>query len=160
MAGKTFSNPPQIITIAPLSGGIATSGTGSFDPIGISQTPFVSFMITKLTDKNVLNSISLFKTNSTVDWDGRPGTNPPSGSANDYLWCNDPNWSVSPGGLASGYGGVSGSVFSGSVAAAPFTTGSISGSVVFEGQINSRYVRIDLRSTSGGRFMLTAVGKE
>lgn len=153
MAGKSLNIVPDTITIAP-------RGTGSFDEIGLFHTPFVSLTITKLTDKNSLDTISLQRTDVQDEWSGRPGAHPPSGSTNDFYWYNDPSWSVSPGGIASGAGGVSGSVFSGSVAATPFTTGSAVGSVTFQGQVNSRWVRIELRSNSGGRFKLTGTGKE
>lgn len=139
---------------------IAPRGTGSFGTFGISHTPYVGFMITKLTANNSLNSITLHTTNFRDESPGVGYRGAPSGSANEYWWYNETGASVSPGGLASGVGGVSGSLFSGSVAAAPFTTGSAVGSAMFHANnLNSLYGRITLRSDSGGRFRLIVIGK-
>lgn len=145
MAQNSFSNNGlgEIITIAP-------RGTGSFVPIAITKTPYNAVQITKLTDKNSVQAIRLHTSNVWVDFQAN-GIHWPSGSANEYLYWPEPDFTADSA--------HSGSV-SGTLLGAPWTTGSAPGCAVYHvSGLNSRWARITLESTSGGRFALSWYGK-
>lgn len=168
MASEFILNPETIV--------IAPQGTGSFSNLSISKTPFLGLMISKLSNNNSLNAIILQSSNYQNEWPDHGYRTGPTGSVQEYLWCNEPLYSAAGGTTAAGGGtsvGISGSLFSSSLGAVPFTTGSFSGSVMFNipgltvdgtntkaiPPIGARYIRITLRSDSGGTFRLAAIGK-
>lgn len=145
MAQNDFSNNGigEYLTIAP-------RGTGSFTPKAITKTPYVAIQLTKVTDKNSVEAIRLHTSNVRLDF--QPNGVPwPSGSASEYLWYAEPDFTAD----SSHSGSVSGTLL-----AAPWTTGSAPGSAVYHvSGLNARWGRITLESRSGGTFAINVFGK-
>jgi hypothetical protein len=136
MSSKHYNTLPEQLTIG-------VRATGSFTPIAISKTPYVSFQIIKETTNAAINTLTLYTSNCDVPsnhglW--------PSGSTNEYLYYADPDFTMKT---------------SGTLTSAPFSTGSAAGSVVYHvGNLNARWARIEIKSNSGGVFRLASIGKE
>lgn len=124
---------------------LGPSSTGSFTPFAITDTPYVAIQLVKASANNSVNGIRLHTSNVHMDHQEN-GIRWPSGSLNEYLWALDDNFTVAN---------------SGSLTAAPFTTGSAVGSKVYHvSGLNSRWGRLTIESNSGGTFRIITFGKE
>ncbi len=138
MGQSIFDLTPQTLTVA-------IRGTGSFIPASISKTPYIGFQLIKDTTNASVDTLTLHTSNARLEWQSGSNIPWPSGSANEYLWYAEPDFT---------------SATSGTLLVSPMSTGTAVGSVVYHvANLNARYARLTVKSNSGGVFRLIMIGK-